>query len=294
MAWCPKCKNEYVEGILICPDCEIDLVDELPEDTDENMPIPVILCHVCNEQVGSKFVMYLQYNGLQTAGMIPARDLECEYEDGLCVVVADFEEETAREVLKGFDNVEELSQTDLSELMPELEKELEELQDEEANMMLSELRSEASTVYVKKKDKYTDLKFSGISFIVFSILGLGLLFANYMGYIHMFNSFSSFIMLAVFVIFFIIGVVSMSKANKMVAMVSQEEEANDDILTWIEENITDDWIATLIQEDETEENNYFKAHQTMCQRVATQYPLLHKDYIDQLMDERYNDFCENK
>ena len=51
MPWCPKCKNEYVEGILICPDCEIDLVDELPEDTDENMPIPVILCHVCDEQV---------------------------------------------------------------------------------------------------------------------------------------------------------------------------------------------------------------------------------------------------
>lgn len=294
MAWCPKCKNEYVEGILVCPDCEMDLVDELPEDMDENMPIPVILCHVPDQETGTKFVMYLQYNGLQTAGLIPAEDLECEYEDGLCVVVANFEEEAASEILKGFDKVEEIGQSDLSDMMPELEKELEDLQDEEANMMLSELRNEASSVYVKKKDKYTDLKFSGISFIVFAILGLALLFANYMGYIHMFNNFSSFIMLAVFAIFFIIGILSISKANKMVAMVSQEEEVNDDICTWIEENITDEWIATLIQEDETEENNYFQAHKEMCQKVAKQFPLIHIDYIDQLMDERYNEFCENK
>lgn len=29
MPWCPKCKNEYVEGKTHCPDCDIDLVEEL-------------------------------------------------------------------------------------------------------------------------------------------------------------------------------------------------------------------------------------------------------------------------
>lgn len=28
--WCPKCKTEYIEGITKCADCGIDLVDELP------------------------------------------------------------------------------------------------------------------------------------------------------------------------------------------------------------------------------------------------------------------------
>ena len=32
--WCPKCKAEYVQGIFRCPECDVDLVQELPaEDT---------------------------------------------------------------------------------------------------------------------------------------------------------------------------------------------------------------------------------------------------------------------
>lgn len=31
MAWCPKCRNEYVEGITFCKDCNVMLVDSLEE-----------------------------------------------------------------------------------------------------------------------------------------------------------------------------------------------------------------------------------------------------------------------
>ena len=30
MPFCPKCSYEYVEGINECPDCQIELVEELP------------------------------------------------------------------------------------------------------------------------------------------------------------------------------------------------------------------------------------------------------------------------
>ncbi len=30
--FCPKCKAEYKAGITHCPDCDVDLVDEIPEE----------------------------------------------------------------------------------------------------------------------------------------------------------------------------------------------------------------------------------------------------------------------
>ena len=32
MPWCPKCKNEYKEGIKICADCGCELVSEEKEE----------------------------------------------------------------------------------------------------------------------------------------------------------------------------------------------------------------------------------------------------------------------
>ena len=38
MPWCPKCRNEYVEGKTHCPDCDVDLVEELSFEKEEILP----------------------------------------------------------------------------------------------------------------------------------------------------------------------------------------------------------------------------------------------------------------
>ena len=101
------------------------------------------------------------------------------------------------------------------------------------------------------------------------------------------------IMVVVFVIFFIVGITSLLRAKKMKSMVSQEERASDDVLDWIEANITDEYISSLINEEETEEKNYFTAHSAMCNKVKEQFPLFNENYIDELMDERYNEYCDS-
>ena len=30
--FCPQCKSEFIEGIEICPECDVNLVDDLPPD----------------------------------------------------------------------------------------------------------------------------------------------------------------------------------------------------------------------------------------------------------------------
>lgn len=292
MAWCPKCKNEYVEGITVCPDCDVNLVEELPEEENEN--VPAILAHVPDEQIGAQCVFLLKNNGLQTAGLMPVLENDEQYEDGFYVVVAPFEREAAESVYSEFDSLEDMARQHTPDMMQNLEKDLADLQDEEANMMLTELRTESSSVYVKKKDKYTDLKFSGISFIVFSLLGAGLIIANYLEYISIFNTFSSFIMTLVFIIFLSVGITSLMRAKKMKNLVSQEEKVSDEVLTWIEENITDEWIDALFDSEESDENNYFRVHGAMCKRVIEEFPLFNANFIDQLMDERYNEYCESK
>ncbi|MCC8140589.1 MAG: hypothetical protein LIO67_09910 [Lachnospiraceae bacterium] len=42
MPWCPVCKSEYVEGKTHCPDCDVDLVDELPPEQPEKEEVPTL------------------------------------------------------------------------------------------------------------------------------------------------------------------------------------------------------------------------------------------------------------
>ncbi len=286
MPWCPNCRNEYREGIETCADCGVALVDQLPEE--ENKEAPVIIYTVKDEETGNKFVTYLQYGGIKTAGLIP--------DDGgeFGIAVAGYEKEAAEEMFTELESEEEFENADTAELVHDIEKELSDISEEEANVMLSELRTEASSVYVKKKDKYADLKFSGISFIVFAFLGFFLLFFDLMGYLSFFNKFSMLIMGVIFIIFLIIGITSLIRAGKLKNIVSEEEKVTNEVLDWADKNITDEVIASCMQEGLSEEDNYFIVHSRLCEMLSAQFPLFSKAYIDQLMDDRYNEYCEKQ
>ena len=44
---CPTCKSEYVEGIYTCPDCDIKLVYELPQEIEPHFEVENGLDYVC-------------------------------------------------------------------------------------------------------------------------------------------------------------------------------------------------------------------------------------------------------
>lgn len=310
--WCPKCKNEYVEGITTCVDCGCELVDELPEEI--NREEPQIIGSVTDEETGNKYVRFLHFSGVTTCGLIPREEetgfnLAVRYEElplvykilnGLAKrdgedssvsdsIVSDNMESTDSE--PDYGNAESF---DLDELVPMLDKQLEEIKDEEANELLSDLRTEASTVYVNKKDKFTDLKFSGYSFLIFAVIGYGFVAVNAAGVIRIFTTYSMAILAVVFTIFLGIGISSLMKAGKVKRLVSEEENVVEKVQQYISEIFTDDYLASLNDEELSEEEQFFHVTGILKKELAEQFPLFSKAYGDQLVDDRYGEFCDSR
>lgn len=285
--WCPKCRNEYIEGITTCVDCGCELVEELPKEIDKEAP--QVIGSVVDEAIGNKFLRFFRFSGLQTCALMPH-----EEDDGFYLVVAYPELERATEIVTDFAKVEELEDIDLDALMPLLDEHLDEIQDQEANELLTDLRTEASTVYVNKKDKYADLKFSGYSFIVFAILGYGFVALNLAGVIELFTNYSMAILAVVFTVFLGIGISSLKKAGKIKNLVSEEENVVEKVQDYIDAHFTDEYFATLDDESLSEEENFFHVTEILKAEVTEQFPLFNKGYIDQLVDEKYGDYCDKK
>lgn len=290
--WCPKCKNEYIDGVTTCVDCGCELVSELPEEIDPDEP--QIIGSVLDEEMGNKFVRFFKFSGLQTCGLIPKED-----NNGFYLAVKYEELERATNILQSFskgsdeeDDAESADEIDLEKLLPLLDEQLEEIKEEEANELLSDLRTEASTVYVNKKDKFSDLKFSGISFLVFAVLGYLFILINAAGVIHMFNTYSMVILAAVFTVFVGIGISSLRKASHIRGLVSEEENIVEKVEAYIKEHFTDEYLASLKNEELSEEEDFFHVTEILKKELIEQFPLFSKGYIDQLVDERYGEYCD--
>lgn len=285
--WCPKCRNEYIDGVTTCVDCDCELVAELPEEIDEDAP--QVIGSVTDEEIGNKFIRFLRFSGLNTCGLIPN-----EEDDGYYLVVAYPELERATEIVTEFAKAEDLKDVDLEKLSTVLDEQLEGIKDEEANELLSDLRTEASTVYVNKKDKYADLKFSGYSFIVFAILGYLFAGINLAGILTIFNNYSMIVLILVFTVFLIIGITSLQKAGKIKNLVSEEENVVEKVQDYIDIHFTDEYLSSLDNDELPEEENFFHVTEILKTELAGQFPLFSKDYIDQLVDETYGEYCDKK
>ncbi len=285
--WCPKCKNEYVDGITTCVDCGCDLVTELPEEIDPTAP--QMIGSVTDEASGNKFIRFFKFSGIRTCGLIPSED-----KDGFCIAVSYEEAEHARAILNELAADEEIEEADLEQLVPALESRLEEIKEEEANELLSDLRTESSTVYVNKRDKYTDLKFTAYSFIAFSILGYLFVIANAAGVFSIFSTFSTAILAIVFTVFLGIGISSFRKAGTIKGLVSEEELVVEKVKEYIEEHFTDEYLASLGEDELSEEEEFLHVTEQLKAEIAQQFPLFNKGYIDQLVDDKYGEFCDSR
>jgi transcription initiation factor TFIIIB Brf1 subunit/transcription initiation factor TFIIB len=62
MPWCPNCKAEYQNGITVCSDCKIELVESL-EEKEEDF---VAFFQAEDKKIADKLVRYFQYSDLKS------------------------------------------------------------------------------------------------------------------------------------------------------------------------------------------------------------------------------------
>ena len=76
MAWCPKCKCEYIAGITVCADCGCELVDELVEEKNAQGDMEAFLTEDVSEEMIMAAAQAMVENGDIPEELMNADELE--------------------------------------------------------------------------------------------------------------------------------------------------------------------------------------------------------------------------
>ena len=146
MPWCPKCKNEYGDGITICADCKVTLIDSL--DSANNEQNTYELAQIDEKATAIRLVKYLKYSGIHYADIRADSNSKC-----YSILVSLSEKNSAMKYYNAFLDVEEeLSLQAASDDSSSDEDSMDDF-DEEDSLMDSE---EDFTINSEEKDSLLD------------------------------------------------------------------------------------------------------------------------------------------
>lgn len=294
MPWCPKCKNEYVEGIKICADCGCSLVDSL-DDIGEALTFGT-------EEEMRELADFLTYNKIVSANLKPAG------EDGIFeIYVSDADRKKAGRLASVFlqqieakkkekeaQNAPEESDgiccgTNKSETVPEKESDEKE----------SAGNAETQGVYEEAAKKAAEYKSGAQTLIAVGILGFILLGLLIGGVLPVRLSPASqtltvVVMGTLFLIFIVMGVLSVQSYRKLSKKAESENSLKEELMKYCAEKLQ---AAKLDEEAEisgtdTQEVRYFKRTERLKERIREQYPEVEENYLDNFADEIYPQIFE--
>lgn len=145
-------------------------------------------------------------------------------------------------------------------------------------------------IYINEKERYTDVKSTGYSFTIISVIGFILLILMWTNTLPINIDITNKIMTSVvmgilFTIFLIIGIKSFLSLKKIQESADNQEKTNSNIITWFFDNIDTAF-------DTASEENYFETYNTISEILTSQFPTLSEeelDYITEAIISKIND-----
>ena len=265
MAWCPKCKSEYVEGVTKCADCNCELVEE-QELEPEKMS-------AWEEEVTLRAIALKKAEDAMKEGAFDEFGLG-EADDCL----ADESEESA--------DAEELR------MAAEAMKAAFEFDEPEE-------RPAYVTHYVNNEEKAEENKSSGYTLLIVGTMGLIFVILFFFDLLPIQLAVNKYmvsgVMGAMFVLFIVMGIVSMKNFKTFSQNAKKENNLTREIKKWCTESMTKEQIdASLSLEEEAEEIKYFKRTDKMKAMIQNQFMNLDESYLDRLIDEVYPEIFEDE
>lgn len=299
MPWCPKCKNEYVEGVSVCADCGCGLVDSL-----EDIQDPLTF--------GAKEEMetlkdFLEYSGIHSVSIKPSG------EEGICEVYVDAKDrkKAARitEVFLRQAMEEKKQETQACEEEALCREDPEEEDDEEDFSRETPLPEDMANavhlgrmlhggdqqgVYEEASKKAEEFKSGAYTLLAVGVLGLVLLGLLIAGVLPIrLNPSTQFltclVMGGMFILFIVMGILSFRSYKVQASKAVRESSLKEELVRYCRENLHAldiDAGAALLHED-TEEIRYFKRTEEMKRLISENFLNLEEGYLDNFVDEMY-------
>lgn len=266
MAWCPKCKNEFREGISFCSDCKCELVNDYEIIRQMNATDAVLEIEDDKQEYGERFAGFLKSN------QISSRTEKTENHT-LKILVEPQNGKAARRFLKAFLLVEAEQMAMLkSAAGSEEEKENNEIPEDVFANQINELSDEMKAKNYapellqeknpqgKKRNKsasdlYEDYKSSGYTFVVIGGALVVFAFLNLYHILSLFDTpFTLSVLFLLSFVFLVFGVVSFKKLPELKEEVEKEKEQMSASLRWLQEHVTKETISLFDFPMEAEKN----------------------------------------
>lgn len=290
MAWCPKCKNEYREGIKVCAECGCELVEE----GELISYTPLVFGE---EQQMLSLKDYLQYNKLA--------DIKIRYDEADAVyelLVRDSDLQQAKKLSRVFmeqqameqmaveqsEEAREYALNDEGEESDAVDLEVGESEEEDTQVM------EASQPYRNSAEQAEDNRSSAWTLLVVGGVGIILVILGILGMLplNLSNPYLFYgVMSAVFLLFIVMGAVSMKNAKIFAKKAESESFLRDSLLKWCASNLTAEKIDEQIENAEalSEEVLYFKRYEIIKKMTNHQFMNLDQGLLEKLIDDEVYD-----